>query len=217
MQNNAASEVKRVEWGKARQLLGKRQVWGASLGQFGGNSTLVFFLTWFPTYLSKQRHMDWMHAGFSAMIPFLSAACGVMLAGWASDTLLKRTGSRNVARKFPMIVGLVGASTIILANFVATDDEVIAILSFAFFCQGMTGLGWAVISDIAPKELMGLTGGIFNFATGLGGVLTPIVVGAIIGATGSFYYALAYVGAVAMLGALSYLFVLGDVTRIVLE
>ena len=116
-----------------------------------------------------------------------------------------------------MIFGLVGASTIILANFVASDAAVIAILSFAFFCQGMTGLGWTVISDIAPKELMGLTGGIFNFATGLGGVLTPIVVGTIIGATGSFYYALAYVGAVAMLGALSYVFVLGDVKRIVLD
>jgi ACS family D-galactonate transporter-like MFS transporter len=93
----------------------------------------------------------------------------------------------------------------------------IAILSFAFFCQGMTGLGWAVISDVAPKELMGITGGIFNFASNLAGIITPIVVGAIIGATGSFFYALAYVGAAALLGALSYVFLLGDVKRIVLD
>jgi MFS transporter, ACS family, D-galactonate transporter len=210
-------ETKKINWVHVRQLLRKRQVWGASIGQFGGNSTLVFFLTWFPTYLAKQRHMDWMHAGFSSMVPFICAAFGVLLAGWGSDTLLKRTGSRNLARKFPMIFGLFGASTIILANFVATDAAVIAILSFAFFCQGMTGLGWTVISDVAPKELIGLTGGIFNFATGLGGVLTPIVVGGIIGATGSFYYALAYIGATALAGAFSYVFVLGDVERIVLD
>ena len=33
------------------------QIWGASLGQFAGNATLVFFVTWFPTYLATERHM----------------------------------------------------------------------------------------------------------------------------------------------------------------
>ena len=33
----------------------KRQILGASIGQFAGNSTLVFFLTWFPTYLATER------------------------------------------------------------------------------------------------------------------------------------------------------------------
>jgi hypothetical protein len=42
---------------------------------------------------------------------------------------------------------------------------VIAILSVTFFGHGMVGLGWTVISDVAPKELMGMTGGLFNFAT----------------------------------------------------
>ena len=109
-----------------------------------------------------------------------------------------------------------GASTIILANYVKGEALLIAIFSFAFFCQGMTGLGWAVISDIAPKELMGITGGIFNFSSNMAGVITPVVVGDIIGRTDSFFYALAYVGAAALLGALSYVFLLGDVKRIVL-
>ena len=206
-----------MSWAQVRQLLGYRQVWGASIGQFGGNSTLVFFLTWFPSYLARERHMDWIRAGFFSILPFLAAACGVMLGGWGSDLLLKRTGSRNLARKLPIISGLFGASTIILANFVESDLLVIAILSFAFFCQGMTGLGWTVISDVAPKEMVGLTGGIFNFAANLAGVITPIVVGAIIGATGSFFYALAYVGGAALLGAFSYIFLLGNIERITLE
>jgi ACS family D-galactonate transporter-like MFS transporter len=206
-----------ISWGQVRQLLGYRQVWGASIGQFGGNSTLVFFLTWFPSYLARERHMDWIRAGFFSILPFLAAACGVLIGGWGSDMLLKRTGSRNLARKLPIIGGLFGASTIILANFAAGDTLVISILSFAFFCQGMTGLGWTVISDVAPKELLGLTGGIFNFAANLAGVITPIVVGAIIGATGSFFYALAYVGTAALLGAFSYVFLLGNIERIVLE
>ena len=206
-----------IRWNQVGALLRHRQVWGASIGQFGGNSTLVFFLTWFPTYLARERHMDWMRAGFYAILPFLAAACGVMLGGWGSDALLKRTGSLNLARKLPLIVGLFGASSIMLANYVDGDGLVIAILSFAFFCQGMTGLGWTVISDMAPKELIGITGGIFNFAANLAGVITPIVVGTIIGATGSFSYALAYVGVVALLGAFSYIFILGDVKRIELD
>ncbi len=209
--------AKPITWAQVRQLLSYRQVWGASIGQFGGNSTLVFFLTWFPSYLAKERHMDWIRAGFFAILPFLAAACGVLLGGWGSDRLLERTGSRNLARKLPIVCGLFGASTIVLANFVASDALVIAILSFAFFCQGLTGLGWAVISDIAPREMAGLTGGIFNFAANLAGVLTPIVVGAIIGLTGSFAYALAYVAAAALLGAFSYVFLLGNIERIELK
>ena len=201
-------------WAAVRKLLTYRQIWGACIGQFGGNSTLVFFLTWFPTYLATERHMGWMKLGFFAVLPFIAASVGIMFGGWISDTLLKRTGSANIARKLPIIAGLLMASTIIAANFVDNDQIVIAIMSLAFFGQGMVGLGWTLISDVAPKNLMGLTGGVFNFAANLAGIITPLVVGFIVAATGSFVYALAYVGAVALLGALSYIFVLGDVRRI---
>ena len=200
-------------WARVRALLAYRQMWGACLGQFGGNSTLVFFLTWFPTYLATERQMGWIKIGFFAVMPFIAAAVGVMFGGWLSDELLKRTGSANIARKLPIITGLLGASTIILANYVGSDAAVIVILSVAFFAQGMTGLGWTLISDIAPKNLMGLTGGAFNFAANLAGIATPLVIGFIVAATGSFFYALAYVGTVAMIGALSYIFILGDVKR----
>ncbi len=44
-------------WRDAGRLLGCRQILGASLGQFAGNTTLVFFLTWFPSYLANERHL----------------------------------------------------------------------------------------------------------------------------------------------------------------
>lgn len=129
----------------------------------------------------------------------------------------KKRSVLNLARKLPLVGGLLGASTIILANYVKGDAWVIAILSFAFFSQGMTGLGWAVISDVAPKELVGLTGGIFSFAANVAGVITPILVGFVIRATGSFFYTFIYIGAAALLGALSYVFLLGDIERIRLD
>ena len=204
-------------WGDIRRLLSHRQMWGACLGQFGGNTTLVFFLTWFPTYLATERHMGWLKVGFFAVLPFVAASVGVLFGGWASDRLLERTGSANIARKLPIIAGLLLAATIVAANYVQTDALVIAVMSVAFFGQGMVGLGWTLISDIAPKKLMGVTGGVFNFAANLAGIVTPLVIGVVVGRTGSFFWALAYVGAAALLGALSYIFILGDVRRIEMD
>ncbi|WP_421376951.1 MFS transporter [Paraburkholderia sp. DD10] len=204
------------EWRTIGRLLKHRQLTGICLGQFAGNSTLVFFLTWFPTYLATERHMAWLKIGFFAIMPFIAASIGVMFGGLFSDWLLRRGKSANVARKLPIIAGLLLASTIILANYVQSNVAVIAILSVAFFAQGMAALGWTLVSDIAPDGLLGVTGGIFNFAANLAGIITPLVVGFIVAATGSFVGALVFIGVIALIGALSYIFIVGDIKRIVL-
>ncbi|GLU31022.1 MFS transporter [Trinickia caryophylli] len=207
----------RFSWRTVGQLLKHRQLTGICLGQFAGNSTLVFFLTWFPTYLATERHMGWLKIGFFAILPFIAASVGVMFGGWLSDSLLRRGKSANVARKLPIIAGLLLASTIILANYVKSDTVVIAIMSLAFFAQGMAALGWTLVSDIAPEGLLGLTGGIFNFAANLAGIVTPLVIGFIVAATGSFVGALVFIGIIALIGAAAYVFVVGDIKRITLE
>jgi ACS family D-galactonate transporter-like MFS transporter len=209
----------RFEWRHVKALLRHRQVIGASIGQFGGNSTLVFFLTWFPTYLVTARGMTFLQAGIVASLPYIAASVGVLVGGFASDLILKRTGSANLARKLPIVSGMLLASTIVAANYVPASNNtlVIAILSVAFFGQGMTNLGWTVIADIAPKPLIGLTGGIFNLSTNLAGIITPIVVGVFYGMTGSFVAPLAYIAVVALVGAFSYSVILGDIHRLDVE
>ena len=204
------------EWRTIGQLLKHRQLTGICLGHFAGNSTLVFFLTWFPTYLATERHMAWLKIGFFAIMPFIAASIGVMFGGTFSDWLLRRGVSPNVARKLPIIAGLLLASTIVLANYVESNVTVIVILSVAFFAQGMAALGWTLVSDIAPDGLLGVTGGIFNFAANLAGIITPLAVGLIVAWTGSFVGALVFIGAIALIGALSYIFIVGDIKRIVL-
>jgi ACS family D-galactonate transporter-like MFS transporter len=212
----AADAQRPFSWHDVRSLLRRREIWGAAIGQFAGNSTVVFFLTWFPTYLVTERHMAWLKIGFFAILPFLGASVGVLFGGWLSDFLLRRTGRINLARKLPIITGLLLSSSIVAAIYVKSDVAVIAVMSLAFFGQGMGGLGWSIIPDIAPKRLMGLTGGIFNFTANIAGIVTPIVIGTIVAITGSFYWGLVFIGAVAVLGAASYIFILGDIKRIVL-
>jgi ACS family D-galactonate transporter-like MFS transporter len=204
-------------WRNCARLLARRQILGASIGQFCGNSTLVFFLTWFPTYLAIERGMDWLESGAFVVMPYIAASVGVLVGGQVSDKVIERTGSANMGRKLPVVGGLLLASLIIGANYVDSDLFVIGIMSVAFFGQGMVNLGWTLVSDVAPKPLIGLTGGIFNFCANLAGIITPVVIGVIVGSTGSFYGALAFIGALALLGAAAYIFIIGDVHRVEIE
>jgi len=204
-------------WSRVGKLISTRQIAGASIGQFCSNSTLVFFLTWFPSYLAEERGMTFIKSGFMVSLPYIAAAFGVMLGGIASDWLIRRTGSASLGRKAPVIAGLTLCATMVLANFLESNTAVILIMSLAFFGQGLAGLGWAIISDVAPREMLGLTGGIFNFVANLAGIVTPLVVGFVVGATGSFYGALAYIGALGLIGALAYVFILGPVERVAID
>jgi MFS transporter, ACS family, D-galactonate transporter len=203
-------------WSHIARLLRCRQVLGASLGQFGGNSTQVFFVTWFPTYLVTARGMTFVQAGVMTSLPYIGASAGVLAGGVISDFILKRTGSANLSRKLPIVGGMLLASTIVAANYVpaGSNGAVILIMSIAFFGQGMTNLGWTVVSDIAPKKLIGLTAGIFNFSANLAGIVTPLIIGIAFGLTGSFVGPLVYIAVVALIGAFSYSVILGDIHRL---
>ena len=160
--------------------------------------------------------MTFIKAGFMTSLPFIGASIGVLLGGVVSDMILKRTGSANLARKLPIVGGLLLASTIVAANYVPNGHNalVILVMSIAFFGQGMTNLGWTVVSDIAPKKLIGLTGGIFNFSANLAGIVTPIVIGVTFQASGSFVGPLIYIAIVALIGAFAYSAILGDIHRL---
>ena len=204
------------KWRHIGALLRHRQILGAAIGQFGGNSTQVFFVTWFPTYLVTERGMTFIKAGLMTSLPFIAASVGVLVGGLISDTILTRTGSANLARKLPIVGGMLLASTIVAANYVPADQNamVILVMSIAFFGQGMTNLGWTVISDVAPKKLIGLAAGIFNFSANLAGIVTPIVIGIAVQWTHSFVGPLIYIAVVALIGAFAYSVLLGDIHRL---
>jgi ACS family D-galactonate transporter-like MFS transporter len=203
-----------ISHGRVFRLITTRQIAGASIGQFCSNSTLVFFLTWFPSYLAEERGMTFIKSGWLVSLPYIGASLGVLLGGWWSDWLIRFTGSPTIGRKVPIITGLLLCSSMVLANVLHSNNAVIAVMSIAFFGQGLAGLGWTLLSDVAPREMMGLTGGLFNFFTNLAGIITPLVVGFAVGATGSFYLALAYIGALGLIGTLAYIFLLGPVERV---
>ncbi len=199
------------------KLLARKRMLGALIGQFANTSTLFFFLTWFPDYLVEQKHFTLLKAGIMAIIPYLCALVGTMVGGAGSDWLLRHGVATSIARKAPIITGLILSMIIIFDNFVSLPALVILFFSIAFFAQGMaSATAWTLLSDIAPANQIALTGGLFNFFANAGGALSPVVISVILGATGSFAYGLIYIAALAGIGALSYIFLVDRVERIVL-
>ena len=101
-----------------------------------------------------------------------------------------------------------------LANYVPSDLFVIVVMSIAFFAKGIGNLGWCIVGDVSPKQIMGVSGGIFNLCGNLASIVTPLAIGIIVKEMGSFDLALVYIGAVALIGALSYLVIVGPLKRL---
>ncbi|MEM6347024.1 MAG: MFS transporter [Bacteroidota bacterium] len=192
---------------------GNRKLWGVYIGQFCLGSLFVFFLTWFPTYLVKYRGLDFIQSGFLASLPFVAAFVGVLLSGFISDAMVRRGFSDEKARKGPILMGMLLSMSIIGANYTESTFWIIFFLSVAFLGNGLASITWVFVSLLAPKELIGLIGGVFNFIGGLSGALTPIIIGYLV-EEGNFAPALFYIAALAFLGLCSYLFLIGKVERI---
>lgn len=206
-------EKPKFEWSNLKKVFMYRKLWGVYIGQFAVNTTLWFFLTWFPTYLVKYRGLDFLKSGFLASAPFLAAFAGLLTSGLLSDYLLKKGVSANIARKAPVIFGLLLSASIIGANYVDSTAWIIFFMALAFFGNGFATITWVFVSTLAPKNLIGLTGGVFNFIGNLASVVIPIVIG-YLARDGNFEPALFFIGTITVIGACSYIFIVGKIERI---
>ena len=63
----------------------------------------------------------------------------------------------------------------VVCNYVDAGWVVVAIMALAFFGKGIGSLGWAVVADTSPKQIAGLSGGLFNTFGNTAAITTPIV------------------------------------------
>jgi ACS family D-galactonate transporter-like MFS transporter len=196
-----------------RSVLVHRSLWGIYIGQFALNAVPWFFLTWFPVYLVRERHIDLLHAGYFASLPFFAAFLGVNSSGLLSDLLLRRGFSISAARKTPIIAGMLLSTSVVAANYVSSPKWAVFFMATSFFGNGFASITWVLVSLIAPKRLVGLTGGVFNFFGNLAGILVPTLIGFVV-QRGGFAPALVLVFSLTLVGVFSYSLLLGPVARI---
>ena len=204
------------KWSYVRQLVSNRMLLGVYIGQYGINTLTYFFLTWFPIYLVKERGFSILNAGFVSALPAVCAFGGGVLGGVLSDFLIRKGRTLTLARKLPIVVGMLLSMSMVACNYVQSSTLVVAIMALSFFGKGLGALGWAVVSDTSPKEIAGLSGAVFNTFGAVAGITTPIIIGYLVSGTGSFGAALVFVAANALLTVFCYLVVVGDIHRVVL-
>lgn len=204
-------------WPYLRQLLKNRMFIGIYLAQYCINAITFFFITWFPVYLVQDRGMTILKAGIVAVLPAIFGFVGGNLGGLFSDYLLKKGNSLTVARKLPIVAGMLLSMSMIFCNYTDVEWLVVAFMSVSYFGKGVGALGWAVNADTAPKEITGLSGSLFNTFGNLSSIITPIAIGYLIGVKGSFNGALVFVSIHALIAIISYLFVVGKIERFELK
>lgn len=200
-------------WKDLAFVLSKRKLWGLYLGQFGVVSVQWFFLTWFPTYLVRYKHIELAKAGALASLPFLAAFVGVLTSGIVSDWLLRRGLGVTLARKIPIVTGLVLASTIFVANWFDDPRLVIACMTCSFFGTGSACIAWSLVSTVAPERLIGLTGGMFNFISNCAAFIVPMMIGLLVKGN-SFSRPMYFMSLLSVMGICSFVFLVGKIERI---
>ncbi len=202
-----SDEVK-IPWSA---LLGYRSTWGIALGQMGYLYAYYFFMSWFPGYLSMEKNMTLLETGIFAGFPFWMGMIGVVAGGWLGDHLIRRGVSRTASRKGMIVTGLTGATILIVtAAFVTQTWLAVTLLTL---CMGSLRMTTASANsapiDLAPPGAVASLASLQNFSGNISGLLAPMVTGFIVGATGSFFFALLVAGGMALMGACSYLFIVG--------
>ena len=216
--DTASGAPQKIQWDCMGDLLANRMLLGIYLAQYCITALTYFYSTWFAIYLMETRHMGLAKAGLMSAGPAIAGFVGGVLGGLTSDFLLKRGVGLSPARKTVILVGLVISCAILLCNYTDSQAMVMLFMSIAFFGKGVAALGWAVMSDAAPREATGLAGSVFNLFGNAAGIFTPIGIGYILYATNNNWnMALLFVFAHSIVAMISYGFITGEIKRVVLK
>jgi len=164
-----------------------RSMTGLLLGRTSWAMINFGLLTWGPSYLAQARGFDLKQMGYATFVIFLCGMAGSLFAGFTADALLSRGFRRSAVYK--TMLGCSGLAT--LCSFLAlpyVDDPVgaVAILAATLFFLYWGSLYWSIPTVLAPRNKVGILGGLMNFAGSASGIAVPIVTGAILQFTGTY-------------------------------
>ena len=170
-----------------------RSVWCMCLGWMFFNVTFYGLLTWMPTYLFNVHNLDIKSLGGASFIIFFSGFVGELIGGWIGDRWRSSGGSPNlVYRTLFAIAAIMVTISIFLVAYTSSAVLVVVLLSSTLFFLRWCGMYWVIPAALAGREKAGFLGGCMNLGGNIAGITTPIIIGFIVQATGSYFLALMY-------------------------
>ena len=194
-------------------ILKQRSAWGTFAGLFCFNYLWYFLITWLPFYLVRQRNFSLQTMSVVAGGAFFALAISVLASGWLADRWIAAGGTPTRVLKTFCGTGLALASFSFVLVFLVADHTIaMTILIFSCMALGMCSPNlWTMTQILAGPQTAGKWAGLENFCGNLAGIIAPILAGFILQRTGEFFWAFAITGAVTLLGAASYVFLVGRV------
>ncbi len=195
------SEKKKIPWDS---ILRSRHVWALTLSDFCYGYTLWVYLTWLPTYLVQSRGFSILKMGIYASFPLLAGMLGDLVGGRLSDYMYKKTGNLKLARCYLVAFSFIGAMSFTLMGVYAGGAlSAVYLLSAAmFFLECSNACLWAIAMDLGGDHFVGTVCGCMNTGQGVAGMISPIVFGAIVDATGSWTVPFYFSTAILIIGAI---------------
>jgi len=179
-----------------------RSFWAMCFGWLGFNGVFYGLLTWGPLYLAQAKGFDLKTIGWSTFVIFGAGFVGEILGGTIADKWRASGASANRVMRT-----LLGTSSVVVigglvgVTVVADPTTAVVLLSVVMFFLRWVGLFWSIPSILGGRTNAGVLGGAMNFSGNISGFVTPIAVGLIVGATGSYTWALLYfVGSAIIMG-----------------
>jgi MFS transporter, ACS family, D-galactonate transporter len=194
------------------QILRQRSAWGTFAGLFAYNYLWYFFITWLPIYLERERHFSIQGMSVVTGFAFFVLASSALACGWVSDKWIAAGATPTRVRKTFTGAGLVVATSIVLVGIVASHSVAVAILILTCIGLGVcTSNLWAVTQTLAGPATSGKWTGLQNFTGNLAGWIAPALIGLIVQRAGSYFWVFVITSAVTLLGAASWVFVVGAI------
>ncbi|HWZ41336.1 MAG TPA: MFS transporter [Bradyrhizobium sp.] len=184
--------------GEVAYLTVVKRVLPITLIDFCYGWVLWTYLNWTPLFLSHQFKLDLRQTAVFATGIFLAGVVGDTLGGLISDFLYRRYRSLGISRLGVIAAGF-ALSLVFIVPMAYTSDLVTAavLLSAAFFfLEFIVSPIWSLPMDLMPSQ-SGTASGIMNFGFGMAGIISPLVIGALVDWTGN--WSLAFSTSIAVL------------------
>jgi len=149
---------------------------------------------WLPSYLIEGKGIHLEHAGYLSSLPFIAMLLGEAVGAWLSD----KTDRRALSCFISLCGAGVGLGIVLHMN---GTYSVIAAMSFSTFMWGAGAPNiFALLAKTTSSQVSATAGGIFNGLGNFAGALAPVLMGAVIAATGNMDNGLLFLVVMAFVG-----------------
>lgn len=175
-------------WQSLRDALANPAVRWCAVTLFFANVVNWGLLNWLPTYLLQARGFDSRQMGVFAGITNFAAMVGSILGGWLCDRYFK------AQLRWPMIAGLLGSAAFTYFGAMVTSREcAVFYLASGLLIFNIAGTAIFTLPVVAvTQSAVGAAFGVVNTAGQIAGVLSPLIIGAILDATRSNFERMLY-------------------------